>query len=150
MLHSLTRRQTLPISLEQAWAFFADPCNLCRITPGWLCFTVTCDPAPMYAGQILTYTIRPLPLVSMQWVTEITHVREPSFFVDEQRMGPYRFWHHQHSFRKVPGGVEIEDVVHYALPLWRLGDVIHPFLVRGRLERIFDFRFAALEERFTP
>ena len=92
MLHCLTRTQTLPLSLERAWEFFSDPANLSRITPGQLVFTLTCPPPDrMYAGQILTYTIRPMPGIRLRWVTEITHVREPYFFVDEQRIGPYRF-----------------------------------------------------------
>ncbi len=149
MLHFLTRTQTLPISLAEAWAFFSNPANLCRITPTWLDFRLTCPPpAPMYAGQILTYTIRPLPGLRLRWVTEITHVREPRFFVDEQRMGPYRFWHHQHLFRETLQGVEMTDLVHYALPLGLLGDVAHALWARNRLIAIFDFRRRLLDDLF--
>lgn len=86
MLHCLSQTQTLPLSLDQAWAFFSDPANLSRITPGWLSFRLTCaPPASMCAGQILTYTVRQIPMLRLRWVTEITQVRAPFFFVDEQR-----------------------------------------------------------------
>ncbi|TVM15187.1 hypothetical protein DPQ33_15965 [Oceanidesulfovibrio indonesiensis] len=161
MLHSLSRVQLLTGrlgSLEEAWSFFSDPCNLAAITPPWLAFTVTCDPEPMYAGQIITYTIAPFPglpglaRLRASWVTEITHVRGPGdvgpdaplFFVDEQRLGPYRFWHHQHRFTVEGHGVRMEDEVRYALPYGPLGDLAHRLMVRRRLEEIFDYRRATL------
>lgn len=149
MLHTLARTQVLPVSLKKAWEFFSDPCNLSEITPEWLGFRVTCErPDHMYAGQILTYTIQALPGLRMSWVTEITHVREPHFFVDEQRLGPYAFWHHQHRFEEVPGGVRMEDVVNYALPLGPFGDMVHWLFVEKRLEGIFDFRARTLARKF--
>lgn len=147
-LHRIHRIQTLPLDIHKAWDFFSDPANLARITPPWLDFRVTTKrPARMYAGQILTYTVRALPGLDLRWVTEITHVREPSFFVDEQRFGPYRFWHHQHRFRATEGGVEMEDLVHYALPFWPAGEVLRG-LVASRLVRIFDFRRDTLSTMF--
>jgi ligand-binding SRPBCC domain-containing protein len=149
-LHRLHRTQTLAVDRETAWAFFSDPLNLAAITPPWLDFRVTTpSPAPMHAGQILTYTVCALPGVRVGWVTEITHVREPDFFVDEQRLGPYRLWHHQHSFRTVAGGTEMADTVHYALPFWPLGEALRG-LVASRLEAIFDYRRQALAGMFRP
>ncbi len=151
MLHQLTRTQTLPLSMEEAWPFFADPRNLCRITPPDLDFRITCpDPEPMYAGQILTYRVAPIPRApfSTQWVTEITHMRAPHFFVDEQRLGPYRFWRHQHRFTEVEGGVVMEDIVHYALPLGPLGDLANAVLIKRLLARIFDYRAQTLAAMF--
>jgi ligand-binding SRPBCC domain-containing protein len=139
-LHRIHRVQRLAVGLSEAWDFFSDPANLARITPPDLRFRVTGpEPAPMYAGQILTYTVRALPGLTMRWVTEITHVRASAFFVDEQRLGPYRFWHHQHGFRSVPGGTEMTDLVHYALPLWPLGEAAARF-VAARLDWIFEYR----------
>lgn len=147
-LHRIHRVQTLAVSLGEAWEYFSDPANLASITPPDLRFRVTCpEPEPMYAGQILTYTVQPLPGMTMRWVTEITHVREQAFFVDEQRLGPYRFWHHQHAFRAVPGGTEMTDLVHYALPFWPLGEIGAGF-VAARLARIFEFRRKILETLF--
>lgn len=149
-LHCLTRAQSLPLGLPEAWAFFSNPSNLCRITPNWLAFSLTCPPpSAMYAGQIMTYTIRPFPGLLLRWVTEITHVREPFFFVDEQRIGPYRFWHHQHIFQETKEGVEVSDIVHYALPLGPIGNLIHAVWARRRLHGIFDYRRNILADIFA-
>lgn len=101
----------------------------------------------MYGGQILTYTVCPLPRLRMRWVTEISHVRRPDFFVDQQRLGPYRLWHHQHLFRSVAEGTEMEDVVHYALPFWPLGELGRT-MVAARLDAIFEFRRQTLARMF--
>ena len=146
---ALREVQRLPISLPEAWSFFSDPRNLPRITPPSLGLEVMSDlPGVMYPGMIITYRVRPIPWVSVGWVTEITHVREPVLFVDEQRFGPYRFWHHEHHFREVEGGVEMEDIVHYALPLGTIGRVFGGPLVRRRLEQIFSFRRRFLAREF--
>jgi ligand-binding SRPBCC domain-containing protein len=102
----------------------------------------------MHAGMIVTYDVRPFPGVRMGWVTEITHVEEPHLFVDEQRFGPYRFWHHTHRFREVDGGVEAEDTVRYALPFGAVGAAVAGRIVRRRLGEIFAYRKRVLEERF--
>jgi ligand-binding SRPBCC domain-containing protein len=149
MVQLLKRTQFLPIGLGEAWSFFSDPANLSSITPDWLSFTMTCEAAPqMYAGQILSYTIRPFPLCSLSWLTEITHVDEPHFFVDEQRMGPYAFWHHAHHFRQSDGGVLMDDIVHYKLPFGPLGGLVHALYVRKQLQEIFDYRKHTLEKLF--
>jgi ligand-binding SRPBCC domain-containing protein len=145
----LRYRQRLPVSLDAAWSFFSNPANLAAITPPWLDFRVTSEiPPEIYPGMIVTYRIRPLPGVCLSWVSEITHLEKPRFFIDEQRFGPYRFWHHQHHFSAVQGGVEIFDLVHYALPFSPLGNFFQPWMVGPRLEKIFSFRRQALEERF--
>lgn len=148
-IHQFEARQVVPIPLHAAWAFFSDPRNLPRITPPWLGFEVTSPlPAEMYAGLIITYRVRPLFGVALAWVTEITHLREPHFFVDEQRFGPYRFWHHQHHFREAEGGTEIHDLVHYALPVAPLAPAVNRWMVSPRVAEIFRFRRAVLAERF--
>jgi ligand-binding SRPBCC domain-containing protein len=147
----LRETQRLPISLQEAWRFFSDPRNLPRITPPSLGLEVTSDlPGGMYPGMIITYRVRPIPWVSVGWVTEITQVRMPSLFVDEQRFGPYRFWHHEHHFREIEGGVEMEDIVHYAIPFGTIGRVFGGPLVRRRLEQIFAFRRRFLAGEFGP
>ncbi len=148
-LYRLDAQQRLRISLPEAWAFFSDPGNLPQITPPWLGFQLTSDPPPrMYAGMILTYQVKPVLGIPVSWVTEITHMEEPYLFVDEQRFGPYRFWHHQHRFREVEDGVEIQDLVHYALPLGTMGRAVRRWMVGPQLEAIFSFRRRALEVRF--
>jgi ligand-binding SRPBCC domain-containing protein len=146
---SFERIQVLPIPVETAWNFFSNPANLIKITPPDMDFRITSPPrADIYAGQIITYTVRPFWGVAVNWTTEITHVERPGYFVDEQRFGPYRFWHHQHHFREVEGGVEMRDLVHYLLPHDRLVGLINRVFVAPRIRRIFDFRSAALNKLF--
>jgi ligand-binding SRPBCC domain-containing protein len=99
----------------------------------------------MYEGLMIEYTVKPLLGIPMNWVTEIKTVKDLKFFVDEQRVGPYKIWHHEHHFKEVDGGVEMTDIVSYALPLGFLGRLMHPILVKKKLEEIFDFRFKAVE-----
>jgi ligand-binding SRPBCC domain-containing protein len=147
-LEKLERLQTIPMPLADLWNFFGRPENLASITPPWLGFRVTSAPQEtMYAGMIITYTVSPLLGVALPWTTEITHCGEPHFFVDEQRLGPYRFWHHQHHFREVAGGVEMRDLVHYQLPFGPLGRVAAG-MVRRRLEAVFDYRREAVQRLF--
>jgi ligand-binding SRPBCC domain-containing protein len=148
-MYRIERTQVLPISLEEAWAFFSSPKNLAKITPKELGFVVHGDvPEVMYPGLFIEYTVSPLLGIPMRWVTEITHVREGSYFVDEQRVGPYAIWHHEHFFESVPGGVKMTDVVHYKVPMGILGNLVHPWLVRPKLEQIFSYRWAANERMF--
>jgi ligand-binding SRPBCC domain-containing protein len=150
-LHTLKRVQRLPIDLDTAWDFFSSPANLKEITPSHLGFKVTSDPdflGKMYPGQVITYIVKPVLGIPLAWMTEITHVSDKSFFVDEQRMGPYTLWHHQHHFKAVPGGVEMTDLVHYRVPLGILGDIANWLFVRGQLEHIFSYRWKVLEDRF--
>lgn len=146
---SFERTQILPITLETAWKFFSNPVNLVKITPPDMNFKITSPPQDdIYAGQIITYTLRPFWGVSVNWTTEITHVERLRFFVDEQRFGPYRFWHHQHRFQEVEGGVAMHDLIHYLLPHDRLISLINRFFVAPRLRRIFDYRSATLKKLF--
>jgi ligand-binding SRPBCC domain-containing protein len=148
-VHRIEASQLLPISLEEAWAFFADPRNLSRITPPDLDFRVTCGlPERIAPGMIITYTLRPLLGLRVGWVTEITHVEPGVRFVDDQRAGPYLLWHHEHTFTAAPGGVEVRDVVHYALPFGPLGRLVHALVVGARVRAIFAYRRRVLAERF--
>jgi ligand-binding SRPBCC domain-containing protein len=148
-LHRFETTQALPITREVAWDFFSDPANLALITPPDMGFEVT-SPLPdrAYAGLIITYRVRPLLGIPVQWVTEITHVDEGNYFVDEQRLGPYRVWHHEHHFTAVPGGIHMRDLVHYAVPFGPIGRLIERLIVGRRVEAIFAFRRRVLEQRF--
>lgn len=147
--HLVQRESYLPISLEEAWDFFSQPGNLPLITPQWLSLQLTNEvPERMYPGLTITYKIKPLLGIPIQWVTEITHVKELEMFVDEQKIGPYAFWHHQHFFREVTGGVEMRDVVTYCVPFGLFGDVANKLIVRGRLEEIFTYRKQVTERLF--
>lgn len=150
-VHTLHTKQIIRATREQAWAFFSDPRNLAKITPPTLGFEVlTPDlPARIRAGLMIAYRVRPLFGIPMQWLTEITHVEEGVRFIDEQRVGPYAVWHHEHEFRDLgEGRVEMEDRVTYVLPFGPLGDLVHPLLVKPQLEAIFGFRERAVREMF--
>ena len=149
MLYTIHRKQKLPITLREAWDFISDPKNLAVITPDTMGFkTLSGDERKMFSGQIIHYTITPVLGIKVQWVTEITHVVDKSFFVDEQRYGPYKFWHHKHFLKEISDGVEMEDIVHYKLPMGFLGRLAHPLLVKPKLEEIFNYREKKLKELF--
>ena len=146
---TLQSKQNLPISLEEAWQFLSNPKNLKTITPPYMGFkTLSGDDRPMYAGQIIQYIVTPVMGIPMKWVTEITHVQDKKYFVDEQRFGPYSLWHHKHFLKEIQGGVEMEDIVDYKIPMGILGQLVHPFLVAPKLKEIFDFRRQKLIELF--
>lgn len=148
-LHSLAREQCLPIDLQTAWEFFSSPRNLDAITPTELGFKIVSLPGErMYEGQIISYRVKILPGVWMPWVTEIKSVEEGRSFVDEQRFGPYKFWHHRHSFEEISGGVLMRDLVHYGLGFGPFGALAHAVFVRAKLESIFAFRQETLTRRF--
>ena len=148
-LYTLHTHQKLPVSLDEALAFFSDPSNLNTITPENMKFqTLSGDDRKMFAGQIIHYKISPFRGIQMQWVTEITHVEPNAFFVDEQRFGPYKFWHHKHFFKEIDGGIEMEDIIHYQVPFGFIGNLFHPLLVRPKLKAIFDYRKNKLEQLF--
>lgn len=148
-MHQFIRKQFVKTDLQTCWDFFSSPANLKRITPSYMGFDVKTEvPAQMYEGLIIAYTVKPLLGIPVEWVTEITHVKDKSFFVDEQRKGPYTMWHHEHHFKEVDGGVEMTDIVSYIIPLGFLGKLVQPFLVKPKLEEIFAYRFKIVEEVF--
>ena len=147
-IHRLDTAQWLPLTLNEAWTFFSMPENLDRITPADMSFEILSGAGEKtFAGQIITYRIRPLFKIPMHWVTEITQVEEGRYFIDEQRFGPYRFWHHVHRFSEKDGGVLMEDTLHYALPGGALGEVFGGF-VHNKVKGIFQFREAELNRIF--
>jgi ligand-binding SRPBCC domain-containing protein len=142
--------QQMPCSVEEAWQFFSDPANLVKITPSAFAFRVISKHhgQMMYPGQIIEYKVKPLFGIPLYWMTEITHVEEKKMFVDEQRFGPYSFWHHQHLFKAIENGVEMTDIVHYKLPFWFIGDIANALLVRKKLQHVFQYRYDKVAEIF--
>ena len=125
--------QFVPARLDEVWDFFSSPANLSKITPPGMGFIITSPPQPgMYPGMFISYKVSPLLGIKLNWVTEITHVREKLFFVDEQRRGPYSIWHHEHHFREVEGGVEMHDILHYQVPLGILGTLADHLFVKNK------------------
>ena len=151
-IYTLTSEQILPISLEKAWNFFTLPTNLDKITPKEMEFRITNNPPnKTYKGQIITYKIGILPGISSNWITEITHLEDQKFFVDEQRFGPYAMWHHEHHFEKISEDqVLMRDIVNFKLPLGILGDLFAGKLVTDKVKFIFQSRYTILEKFLTP
>lgn len=148
-IYTLHSKQNIPISLDQAWDFLSNPNNLKTITPDYMGFHILRGAdRKMYAGQIIQYIVTPILNIPTKWVTEITHVEDKHYFVDEQRFGPYALWHHKHFLREIPGGVEMEDIVDYKIPLGILGQMVHPILVKPKLKEIFHHRQNKLIELF--
>ena len=140
-MYQYSTKQELPISMEKAWEFLSDPNNLKLITPTYMGFDIISGgDRPMYAGQIIQYILTPILKIPFRWVTEITHVEKGTYFVDEQRFGPYTFWHHKHFIRPTQKGVEMEDIVDYKIPLGILGRLAHVLFVRKKVKEIFTFR----------
>ena len=148
-IYTLHKKQKLPISVDEAWAFLSNPKNLKIITPDYMSFDmITKTDRPLYTGQILQYIVTPLLGIKTKWVSEITHIEDKKYFVDEQIYGPYSLWHHKHFIKEIDGGVEMEDIIDYKIPLGILGQLVHPFLVKPKLEEIFSYRQKKLIELF--
>jgi len=149
-LYQLIKKQFVPASVEEVWDFISSPANLKEITPAYMGFDITSKDLPekMYAGMIISYKVRPVMGIPMTWVTEITHVEDKRYFVDEQRVGPYAMWHHQHLIEPHKDGVMMTDIVSYKPPMGFLGSIANALLIRRQLEVIFAYREKALRKRF--
>lgn len=141
---------SLPLPIEKAWAFFSRPENLGKITPPEMQFRILNDISSidMYEGMMIHYTVRPVWNIPMRWSTEITHIKEYKYFVDEQRAGPYALWHHEHHFKSDGLGVKMSDILHYALPFGMLGQVVNQLFVHQKIDGIFAYREKILKELF--
>ncbi|MBT2563538.1 SRPBCC family protein [Pedobacter sp. ISL-68] len=143
--------QKLPVDLDTAWGFFSSPSNLVEITPKNMTFDVTSPDmgnTKMYPGLIITYKVSPLFGIKLNWVTEITHVKDKEYFIDEQRFGPFAFWHHQHHFEKIDGGVFMHDTLHYSIGWGPVGAIANAIVVNNKINEIFKFRYQKVEELF--
>jgi len=148
-IYTVHKKQQLPITVEEAWKFLSNPRNLKIITPSYMSFDIiTGDEKPMFAGQIIQYLVTPILGIKTKWVSEITHFEEKKYFVDVQLYGPYALWHHKHFINKIEGGVELEDIIDYKVPLGILGQMVHPFIVKPKLEEIFNYRQQKMIEIF--
>ena len=147
-LHNLTYVQKIPVTLEEAWAFFSSPGNFVRITPPEMMVTITSgkEEQSIYPGMIITYTLYPFMMIPVRWETEIVSVNKPLFFEDMQNSGPYEYWHHKHTFKEIQGGVEMTDSLQYSLPMSLFGEIVNTLIVSLRLEEVFNYRKKKIEE----
>ena len=150
-IYKMIRKQVIPADIATLWDFFKDPSNLTEITPSYMNFVIkTMDTSDdIYAGQMITYSVAPIAKIPLFWMTEITAVEKHRYFIDEQRRGPYKMWHHQHHFTTTDKGVEMTDIVHYELPLGILGQIAHWLFVKRQLNQIFDYRYHKIEALFN-
>lgn len=149
IVYRLSSKQKLPITVDKAWDFLSSPKNLKTITPDYMSFDILSGAdKPMFAGQIIQYIVTPVLGIKTNWVTEITHVIDKQYFVDEQRFGPYALWHHKHFIKEIDGGVEMEDIIDYKVPFGFLGRLVHPILVKPKLTEIFNYRTKKLIDLF--
>ncbi len=147
--YSLKTELNIPISISEAWIFFSSPKNLSKITPEQMGFIITNEPVDnMFQGQIITYKVSPLLGIKINWMTEITTVKQNEYFIDEQRFGPYSLWHHRHHFYEIDGGVKMIDEVNYKLPFGFIGRIAHGLFIKKKLKSIFDYREKVLLEMF--
>ncbi|MDB4088615.1 SRPBCC family protein [Flavobacteriales bacterium] len=144
------QEQKVNASLEEVWDFISTPANLKEITPDYMGFDITSKDTPkkMYPGMIITYIVKPVFGIKTPWMTEITQVKDKEFFIDEQRVGPYKLWHHQHFIEKIEGGVLMRDIVTYSPPFGFLGAIANKLLIRKKLDEIFDYRTIAVDRKF--
>ena len=147
----LRKEQFLKTDIKTIWDFASSPVNLKEITPDHMLFNITSEglPEKMYPGMIITYEVSPLLGIKMNWVTEITQVKDEHFFIDEQRIGPYSMWHHQHFFEEKEGGVLMTYIITYQPPFGILGDIANFLFIKKQLRSIFDYRFKIMDQKFN-
>ena len=148
--YQLHKTQKIPATIDQVWDFISSPANLKKITPEYMGFNITSKllSEKMYPGMIISYKVSPVMGIKMTWVTEITQVKEKEYFVDEQRVGPYSMWHHEHKIEPIEGGVLMTDIVSYQPPFGFLGSIANSILIKNQLKEIFDYRVTAVEKMF--
>jgi len=148
--YQFIHEQLFQASVAEMWSFISAPKNLKEITPDYMGFEVTTPhlSEKMYAGMIISYKVSPVLNFKVDWVTEITHVKENEFFVDEQRIGPYKLWHHQHHLIQMKEGVLMRDIVTYQPPFGILGALANKLLISKKLNEIFNYRKVVLEKKF--
>lgn len=138
----------IPRPLPAVWDFFSRPENLNEVTPDEMNFEILSNivGVPMYTGMIILYKVSPVLNIPLHWCTEITHLKNQEYFIDEQRSGPYAMWHHEHHFKAVDGGTEMRDLLHYSIPFGPLGRLANSIFVGSKVDSIFAYREEALEE----
>ena len=148
--YQFKRSQKIPATIDEVWDFISSPANLKEITPDYMGFDITSEDLPekMYPGMIISYIVKPLLGIPTTWVTEITKVTDRAYFIDEQRVGPYKLWHHQHFIEPIEGGVLMRDIVSYQPPFGFLGAIMNSLVIRNKLKEIFDYRVEAVNKRF--
>ena len=147
----IIRKQTIKTDINTIWDFISSPENLEKITPESMSFKITSKnlSKKMYAGMMISYRVKPILNIAMKWVTEITHVKEKKYFVDEQRIGPYKIWHHEHRLEETEKGILMTDIITYIPPFGIFGRILNYFFIKKRITRIFNYRSIFLDKKFN-
>ena len=147
----IIKEQLIKTNINTLWDFISSPKNLQEITPKSMNFQITSNnkDQKMYAGMIISYKVTPLLKLPVKWLTEITHVKEKEFFVDEQRVGPYKIWHHEHIFKITKKGILMKDIVTYIPPYGLLGRLANYLFIKKRINEIFDYREKKIDKIFN-
>ena len=150
-MHQLKKIQDIPISINKAWEFFSEPENLAKINPSNMNFNILLrsDAGEMYPGMIITYKVSPLFNLKVNWVTEISQIKEHKYFIDNQIQGPYKIWHHEHHFKEIENGTEMRDVLFYEVKFGFIGQILHKLFIKKRIEEIFNYREVKIKELFS-
>ena len=151
MIYQVKRELFINTSIDNIWEFASNPYNLSKITPTYMSFKIKTPNlnTSIYPGMIIEYTVSPILKIPMNWVTEITHVKEKSMFIDEQRFGPYKMWHHEHQFIKKNDGVIMKDIISYIPPFGIIGHISNKLFIEKQLKEIFDYREKVMNEMFN-
>lgn len=149
-LYTVRTAQSFPVSSEMLWDFISSPKNLKEITPDYMGFNIISENLnqKIFPGMIIEYQVSPIMGIKTNWVTEITQVKEGEYFIDEQRFGPYKFWHHTHKIIPIEGGVVMEDTVLYLPPMGIIGRMANSLFIKKQLKQIFDHRKTVLQKKF--
>ena len=149
--YQFSLEQHVAADLEQVWEFISSPSNLKKITPKAMGFNITSkdNHVKMYPGMIITYKVSPFLGIKMNWMTEITQVKEMDYFIDEQRVGPYKMWHHQHKLIPDNRGVKIVDLITYIPPFGFIGAIANTLIIKNKLKEIFDYRTIEVSKEFN-
>lgn len=151
MYTQIIKKQLIKTDIENLWDFMSSPKNLDMITPKEMKFNIKSKNGDqkMYEGMIITYTVTPLLNIPLNWVTEITHIKKNKYFVDEQRLGPYKMWHHEHIFEEKEDGILMTDIITYAPPMGILGDIANKLFINKKVHNIFNYRKKIIDQIFN-
>tara|TARA_B100000683_G_scaffold103217_1_gene101879 strand:+ start:2131 stop:2589 length:459 start_codon:yes stop_codon:yes gene_type:complete len=148
-LTQLHFEQKINTDLSNLWEFISSPKNLSKITPNYMDFNIKSKvPEQMYEGLIISYTIKPILGIKLNWVTEITHIKDKNYFVDEQRSGPYKMWHHEHILEETNDGIIMKDIISYIPPYGFIGLILNKLFIKKQVREIFQYRTKVLDDIF--
>ncbi len=149
-MHRFYTEQNLPVSKDQVWKFFSDASNLMILTHPKMKMTMESENGltPIFEGKILKIKIKLFGIFPSFFLSEITELQAPDFFIDTQLKGPFAYWQHKHLLTEIDGGTKITDEVTFKFPLGFMGVAAYHLFGKEYLKGVFDYRKIVLEKRF--